>query len=673
MFQERDGRDVVVVKSKSTRVCDVSGTSGSGDDIDSSGSCSDSDAHENKEWVFPASMPPAPRASDWERRITISLTLPQALGIIFVALAVVVVVWRLRKSKYQLLQAAAVAAALEKQKQEQQQLQQLNPVVKADINADSSAVPPAPSPEMTYQLPPLPNFSRDPIVTADPFSPLSNPHPVKHHRVSALRANHLNRTASESDLTLPLRAAGAGLNRKDVLGRKVELQGLGKKADVAVVESKTVDTLTGAKGRVEGKFWKDGQESSSGSDSHGLSDWENSAMPRGGSDDEESKREIEFIQFCTAETDCQPEKSPAFSDVSTLPRNSSASPSKAIPRNSSASPSKAVPRNSSASPSTGMSRESYRRRLSENDLKAEAAATANGSSPPHFTSFDAIFMPSQLSSIEAELNQENPKRGGSKGLSRDGSGSSSGNTPHSTPKASPQVKSRSGRDTTTSPLPFDLALVGGGGGKKRPIKLDIPQFERTPTNHYKTTFEEIKPVGQGGFGSVFQVRGRVDNRLYAVKKVKLPKNDAVLKRKMMRETVMMSTLSHMNIVRYHTAWEEHVLNSELEPPSNGNDSRSSWGLSTSITDRTDFSDPDAGSDNVVPVLFIQMEWCDISVKHWLEKRTVVNLSDVHSMFVQLLMGIHHMHDQGIKHFPKHLFQHFSQVFCNPCRSDTSRY
>ena len=117
---------------------------------------------------------------------------------------------------------------------------------------------------------------------------------------------------------------------------------------------------------------------------------------------------------------------------------------------------------------------------------------------------------------------------------------------------------------------------------------------------------------------------------------------------MMRETVMMSTLSHMNIVRYHTAWEEHVLSSELEPPSSGNNSRSSWGLSASIslTGNTERSEPDADSDNVVPVLFIQMEWCDISVKHWLDKRAVMNVSDVHSMFVQLLMGVRHMHDQG---------------------------
>jgi hypothetical protein len=627
LLQERNGMDVVVVKSKSTRVCGIA------DDGDASPQCEDTDPQDNKEWVFPASMPSAPKASDWERRITISLTLFQALGILFVAIGVVVIIWRLRKSKYQLLQAAAVAAALEKQKQEQQVHQPNQPV--NDNSAPVSGIaPPTPSPETTLQHLSLPNFSCDPTVTSDTLKPLSNPHPVKHLRESSqqdllglrnprvARVAQLYRAASESDLTH--RVSGVSFHGNEVLGKNGAARVM--RGKFAVVDLKTADVQEEAKVVVEGKFWKDKcQSSSSSSDSDSLSEWDDDAIPRGGSDDEDSRKEIEFIHFGTADADSNPSKSPAFSDVSTLPRNLSASPTTG---------NRVTP-----------NKQPHRRRMSEAD-KTEAAAALASSSPPHFTSFDAIFMPSALSSIEAELNEANPKRSGGKVLSRDGSGSSSGNTPHSTPKASPQVISRSSRDVTVSPLPFDMALVSSGGGKKRPNKLELPRFERTPTNHYKTTFEEIKPVGQGGFGSVFQVRGRVDNRLYAVKKVKLPNNDAVLKRKMMRETVMMSTLSHVNIVRYHTAWEENVLSSELEPPSNGNDSRSSWGLSASITDGTDRSDPDAGSDNIVPVLFIQMEWCDISVKHWLDKRAVVNMPDVHSMFVQLLMAVHHMHDQG---------------------------
>jgi hypothetical protein len=630
--------DYVVLKSKSTRVCDVSVAGGGSDESDASGQCVDHGMPDDKEWVFPASKPDAIKASDWERRITISLTLPQALGIVFAAIVVVVVIWRLRKSRYQLMQAAAVAAALEEQKQQHLQ----NHPANAAAIGTPGTVPPSTSPEAIHHPLPLLHFSRDPSFTSAPANHLSNPNPVKHpsekskteiapcpRHPQLARIAHLNRAMSESDLMLPLRGTGIGFTRKEVFEKKVVVESQQSKLSETAVESKR---------GMGGRFWNESSSSSSDS-SGGLSDSSSErlnsrssslplAIPRGGSDDEDSRKEIEFIQMGgVADADGRPEKSPAHSDASTLPRNSS------------------------TSPALGHGRKPSRRRVSETDK----TVLETSASPPHFTSFDAIFMPSALSVIEAELNEENPRRSGSKALMRDGSrsGSSSGNTPHSTPKASPVVKSRVSRDANVSPVPFDLAVVAAAGGKKRPDKLEIPQIERTLTNHYRTTFDELKPVGQGGFGSVFQVRGRVDHRLYAVKKVKLPKNDEVLKRKMMRETVMMSTLSHMNIVRYHTAWEEHVLDSEVTPPSNGNDSRSSWGLSASVshTDNTDGSDPDADSDRIVPVLFIQMEWCDISVKHWLEKRTAINLSEVRSMFVQLLMGIHHMHDQGTAVLP----------------------
>jgi hypothetical protein len=593
-----------------------------------------------KEWVFPASVPTAIKASDWERRITISLTMPQAIGILCVAVAVAVAIWRVRRARHQVLQAAAIATALEQQKQQQQNHAPVN----SGSVAAAGTVAPSPSPETTSLPLALPNFSSDPAVTSHPINLLSSPDPVKHSSASLqksgssrhvnprVRMAQLNRAMSESDLMLPQRVelyikgkTGVGSAAAKPLGP------LPKKSELPVEfdhRDELVQQLVTNRG-MGGKFWKesssDSESSAENSDLDALGEGAASSfhvrpIPRGGSDDEDSKREIQFIQFGALESDGQAEKSPAFSDVSTLPRNSSTSPASCFEKRSS------------------------RRRLSETDKAAATAAAAAATA--HFTSFDSIFMPSALSSIEAEFHVENPKRVGGKVLSRDGSGSSSGNTPHSTPKASPQVKSRASRDATISPLPFDLVV--GGGGRKRPDKLELQQIEHTPTNHYKTTFQEMMRVGQGGFGSVFKVRGLVDSRLYAVKKVRLPKNDAVLKKKMMRETVMMSTLSHMNIVRYHTAWEEHVLSSELEPPSSGNNSRSSWGLSASIsmTDTTERSDPDADPDNVVPVLFIQMEWCDISVKHWLDKRAVMNVLEVHSMFVQLLMGVRHMHDQG---------------------------
>ena len=43
--------------------------------------------------------------------------------------------------------------------------------------------------------------------------------------------------------------------------------------------------------------------------------------------------------------------------------------------------------------------------------------------------------------------------------------------------------------------------------------------EEYSLNRYITTFEELAPIGSGGFGEVFKVKDRFDEQLYAVKKV----------------------------------------------------------------------------------------------------------------------------------------------------------
>jgi len=50
---------------------------------------------------------------------------------------------------------------------------------------------------------------------------------------------------------------------------------------------------------------------------------------------------------------------------------------------------------------------------------------------------------------------------------------------------------------------------------------------RTTYSRYQNEFEEITKLGKGGFGSVYQVRNKLDGQLYAIKKIKLqcdPKN-----------------------------------------------------------------------------------------------------------------------------------------------------
>ncbi|XP_034050475.1 eukaryotic translation initiation factor 2-alpha kinase 1 isoform X2 [Thalassophryne amazonica] len=78
------------------------------------------------------------------------------------------------------------------------------------------------------------------------------------------------------------------------------------------------------------------------------------------------------------------------------------------------------------------------------------------------------------------------------------------------------------------------------------------------TSRYLSEFEEICRLGKGSYGNVFKVLNKLDGQYYAMKKIlikKVSKDDCM---KVLREVKMLSSLHHVNIVGYHTAWLEHV-------------------------------------------------------------------------------------------------------------------
>ncbi|KAG0146222.1 hypothetical protein CROQUDRAFT_92989 [Cronartium quercuum f. sp. fusiforme G11] len=80
-------------------------------------------------------------------------------------------------------------------------------------------------------------------------------------------------------------------------------------------------------------------------------------------------------------------------------------------------------------------------------------------------------------------------------------------------------------------------------------------------SRYRTDFEEVEFLGKGGFGEVVKARNKLDNRFYAVKKIRLPP-DPKEESKILREVTILS--------RYHACWIEtgpeatSVSGSELE-------------------------------------------------------------------------------------------------------------
>ncbi|XP_044034897.1 eukaryotic translation initiation factor 2-alpha kinase 1 isoform X2 [Siniperca chuatsi] len=78
------------------------------------------------------------------------------------------------------------------------------------------------------------------------------------------------------------------------------------------------------------------------------------------------------------------------------------------------------------------------------------------------------------------------------------------------------------------------------------------------TSRYLSEFEELCRLGKGSYGNVFKVMNKLDGQHYAVKKIlikKVSKDDCM---KVLREVKVLSSLQHVNVVGYHTAWMEHV-------------------------------------------------------------------------------------------------------------------
>ncbi|VDD94685.1 unnamed protein product [Enterobius vermicularis] len=78
------------------------------------------------------------------------------------------------------------------------------------------------------------------------------------------------------------------------------------------------------------------------------------------------------------------------------------------------------------------------------------------------------------------------------------------------------------------------------------------------SNRLKNEFVYLDFLGKGGFGDVVLARNKLDGNDYAIKRIPLDPRDEKLNRKVMREAKLFSGLCHTNVVRYFSAWIEHV-------------------------------------------------------------------------------------------------------------------
>lgn len=195
-----------------------------------------------------------------------------------------------------------------------------------------------------------------------------------------------------------------------------------------------------------------------------------------------------------------------------------------------------------------------------------------------------------------------------------------------------------------------------------PESLPSGELERfgSSFSRYHIDFEELSLLGEGGFGKVFKCRNKLDNKLYAIKKIKFGRTDSAFVHKMLREVATLSSLHHQYVVRYYNTW----IGSEEDDP---------WGETPDLNEGFSVSDSEEGSEETddgydtwddedfeqleddgekkskpKKILYIQMEYC---TEKNLSKLIKERLSEEKAMkyFRQIIEGLNHIHSKGFIH------------------------
>lgn len=166
-------------------------------------------------------------------------------------------------------------------------------------------------------------------------------------------------------------------------------------------------------------------------------------------------------------------------------------------------------------------------------------------------------------------------------------------------------------------------------------------------SRYLNDFEELRPLGHGGFGHVVLCKNKLDGRQYAVKMIPLKDKSPPVNDRILREVATLARLQHQHVVRYYQAW--------IETGVSGNLGDSTWGSKTGISSSYSYkhggSTDLAGEENQLelPYLYIQMEFCPRTLRQLFESYGHFDKDLAWHLFRQIVEGLAHIHGQGIIH------------------------
>ncbi|XP_027910011.1 eIF-2-alpha kinase GCN2 isoform X1 [Vigna unguiculata] len=165
------------------------------------------------------------------------------------------------------------------------------------------------------------------------------------------------------------------------------------------------------------------------------------------------------------------------------------------------------------------------------------------------------------------------------------------------------------------------------------------------SSRYLNDFEELRPLGHGGFGHVVLCKNKLDGRHYAVKKIRL--KDKSMPDRILREVATLSRLQHQHVVRYYQAWFETGVSDSYGD--------STWGSKTTVSSTFSFnaatSNDVFGHENQLEstYLYIQMEYCPRTLRQKFESYNDFDKESAWHLFRQIVEGLSHIHGQGIIH------------------------
>ena len=203
---------------------------------------------------------------------------------------------------------------------------------------------------------------------------------------------------------------------------------------------------------------------------------------------------------------------------------------------------------------------------------------------------------------------------------------------------------------------------------------------------YEREFDEVEDLGSGGFGTVVKATNKLDDKDYAIKKVRASSDVTWRPRldKMLREVKILASLNHPHIVRYCHSWlEVGTSNAGLVDQSSGAliTSAVSSPLSTTETwtqDEEAVAEPFTETESLksfdmcasdMPsvaarepivqqqkkepvnydlVLYIQMQYCSSrTLRDFLDDRDDDDQSL--KIFAQIARGLTYVHERGLVH------------------------